>query len=112
MSNASLIHLDVAAWCSTSTLGQRLPARRLRAHLTAMIDAGRLVVCDFSGVDVLTSQFMDECFGKLWDHFPHNQLRAQLRIRHLTGNNRAIWRFVLTHRDVPDFSLKVGLTHE
>jgi len=98
MSDASLIHLDVAAWCCTTTLGQRQPARLLRACLEDIVHEGKTVVCDFAHVDVLTSAFMDECFGKLWDHFPHDQLRVQLRIRHLTGNNRAIWRFVVAHR--------------
>lgn len=99
MSTASLIQLDLAAWCGTSNLGQRPLARRLRAHLTALIQADTpVIVCDFSGVDVLTSQFVDECWGKLWDHFPHGLLRQRLQIRGLTGNNRAIWRFVLAHR--------------
>ena len=100
MSTSPLISLDLAAWCGTATLGQRSDARNLRVHLTEMLADQDTVVCDFSHVDVLTSQFMDECFGKLWDQLPHDQLRAQLRIRHLTGNNRAIWRFVLAHRNL------------
>ncbi len=98
MSTSPLISLDLAIWCGTATLGSRADARSLRVRLTEMLADQDTVMCDFSHVDVLTSQFMDECFGKLWDQFPHNQLRAQLRIRHLTGNNRAIWRFVLAHR--------------
>lgn len=98
MAWSSPVFLDLAAWCGSTTLGSRADARILRVRLMEILVDQDIIVCDFSHVDVLTSQFMDECFGKLWDQVSHDALKRQLRIRGLTSNNLAIWRFVLNHR--------------
>ncbi|WP_053958060.1 STAS-like domain-containing protein [Sulfobacillus thermosulfidooxidans] len=92
------IHLNLAAFCGTDTLGQRAQARPLRQHLEHLLQVGQTIHCDFSSVEVMTSAFMDECFGKLWDTQNRDVLRQHMTIHNLTGNNRIIWRFVLAHR--------------
>lgn len=90
--------IDCAAFCHSDILGQRAQAQPLRTLLETHIAQNQPVICDFRGVEVLTSAFMDECFGKLWDHVPHDTLRTLIRVRHLNANNHAVWQFVLGHR--------------
>ncbi|MCY0864066.1 MAG: STAS-like domain-containing protein [Sulfobacillus sp.] len=53
---------------------------------------------DFRQIDVMTSAFADECFGKLWDAFDHQIIRRTIFLTGLSRNNFAMFRFVLRHR--------------
>ncbi|MCY0909115.1 MAG: STAS-like domain-containing protein [Sulfobacillus thermotolerans] len=85
-------------WMNTDILGSRDQGRRLRAWLAEHLRRGEPLTLDFQRVEVMTSAFADECFGKLWDAFDHDQIRRLIRLIGLRGNNLAIFRFVLSHR--------------
>ncbi len=85
----------------TKVLGSRLQGRQLRALLQARIDATDPIRLDFTGIEVLTSAFADECFGKLWDTVSHPQLRKLIHLKGLTGNNKAVFQFVIGERREP-----------
>lgn len=85
----------------TEVLGSRLQGRQLRALLQDRVDTGTSIRLDFTGVEVLTSAFADECFGKLWDTVPHSQLRKLIHLKGLSGNNKAVFQFVIRERHEP-----------
>lgn len=89
--------VDVRVWLGTDNLGSRDLGRRLRTFLMERMAQADPVTLDFSGVDVMTSAFADECFGKLWDRFG-TEAPNLVHIKGLTGNNHVIFRFVLAHR--------------
>lgn len=90
--------IDVQTWMGTDILGSRDQGRQLRTFLAERIDQMQSIVLDFISIDVMTSAFTDECFGKLWDSFGAESVKAIIHIRGLTGNNKAIFRFVLANR--------------
>ena len=85
----------------TNVLGSRIQGRQLRALLQDFLETGQPVRLDFTGIEVLTSAFADECFGKLWDSVPHDTLRRLIRLKGLTGNNKAVFQFVIAERREP-----------
>lgn len=92
--------LNVQAMVGTNVLGSRIQGRQLRALLEDVMETGESVRLDFTGIEVLTSAFADECFGKLWDSVPHGKLRQLIHLKGLTGNNKAVFQFVIAeHRD-------------
>lgn len=53
-----------------NSLGTRVVGSKTRIEIEAALERNEKVVFDFSGVDVVSHSFADECFGKLllkWD---------------------------------------------
>ncbi|POB11818.1 STAS-like domain-containing protein [Sulfobacillus sp. hq2] len=98
-SGGQVFSLNVKEWMSTDLLGSREQGRKLRQLLVDSVEQQQTIHLDFRGIDVMTSAFADECFGKLWDIKPHHILKQMIRISGLTGNNKTVFRFVLQHRD-------------
>ncbi len=95
---ASLQTIDVKTWMGTDILGSRGLGRQARTFLMERINKTEPVILDFRNVEVMTSAFADECFGKLWDRFGSEPIKATIHIKGLSGNNKAIFRFVLANR--------------
>jgi len=98
VSDFPMTRIIVHDWMSTDILGSREQGRRLRGLLVDHIHRQDPVTLDFRQIDVMTSAFADECFGKLWDTFDHQVIRRTIFLTGLNGNNLAIFRFVLRHR--------------
>lgn len=96
-----LAEWNVLELLGTKVLGSRFQGRQLRALLQSQVDAGAPVRLDFTGIEVLTSAFADECFGKLWDSVAHPQLRKFIHLKGLSGNNKAVFQFVIRERREP-----------
>jgi hypothetical protein len=94
----SLLTIDVKHWMGTDLLGSREQGRKMREFLMDHIQHQESIRLDFRHVDVMTSAFADECFGKLWDSTSHSVIKQTIHITGLTGNNKAVFRFVLVHR--------------
>ena len=95
----SLFTIDVKDWMGTDLLGSREQGRKLRQLLMDHIQHQESIRLDFRHVDVMTSAFADECFGKIWDSTSHSMIKQMIHITGLTGNNKAVFRFVLAHRN-------------
>ena len=98
MTHRPLDTLNVKDWLGTAVLGSREQGRQLRQLLTAHIQDQHAIRLDFQQVEVMTSAFADECFGKLWASTAHTLLTQTIHLTGLTGNNHAIFRFVLAQR--------------
>lgn len=96
-----LTEWNIVALLGTEVLGSRVQGRQLRALLQTQVDAGVPVRLDFTGIELLTSAFADECFGKLWDSVAHPQLRKFIHLKGLSGNNKAVFQFVIRERREP-----------
>ena len=57
-------------------LGTRPLGQRVRESLLPMIEQNDLVVLDFTGVNVVSNSFADECIAKLLLHMHLQNLRA------------------------------------
>ncbi len=82
VSDAPMTRLMVHEWMNTDILGSRDQGRKLRDRLVEHLRQGNPVTLDFGHIDVMTSAFADECFGKLWDHHDRQIVRHMI---HLTG---------------------------
>lgn len=98
-STRSLFTIDVKEWMGTDLLGSREQGRKLRQLLTFHIQDQQSIRLDFRHIDVMTSAFADECCGKLWDSTSHRVIKQTIHITGLTGNNKAVFGFVLAHRN-------------
>jgi len=98
VSDIPMTRIMVHEWMHTDNLGSREQGRRLHGLLVHHIHCQEPVTLDFRQIDVMTSAFADECFGKLWDSFDHQVLRRTISLSGLSGNNLAIFRFVLRYR--------------
>ncbi len=95
----SIFTIDVKDRMGTDLLGSREQGRTLRQLLTSHIQQQQPIRLDFQHVEVMTSAFADECFGKLWDSISHSMIKQTIHITGLSGNNKAVFRFVLVHRN-------------
>lgn len=64
----------------SSQLGTRIDAAKVRASAAEAMRNGELVTFDFSGVNVITNSFADECFGKLLLEFDLSEIKQKSRI--------------------------------
>ena len=88
-------------------LGTRPLGRRVREQLRPLIEQNDCVVLDFTGVDVVSNSFADECIAKLLLVMPLAELKsrttfkglnpvasesvlAALRRRHLISTTRTV----------------------
>ncbi len=63
--------------------GTRDMGQKLRQKLLALISAGDKVVLDFTGVNVVSNSFADECIAKLLLEMPLDELKRHTTFRGL-----------------------------
>ena len=63
--------------------GTRDMGQKLRQKLLAIIDSGEKVVLDFTGVNVVSNSFADECIAKLLMEMPLDELKRHTTFRGL-----------------------------
>lgn len=63
--------------------GTRDMGRKLREKLLALIETGEKVVLDFTGVNVVSNSFADECIAKLLLEMPLDELKRCTTFRGL-----------------------------
>jgi hypothetical protein len=63
--------------------GTRDMGQKLRQELLALINAGEKVILDFTGVNVVSNSFADECIAKLLLEMPLDELKRHTTFRGL-----------------------------
>ncbi len=63
--------------------GTRDMGQKLRQELLALINAGEKVILDFTGVNVVSNSFADECIAKLLLEMPLDELKSHTTFRGL-----------------------------
>lgn len=63
--------------------GTRDMGQKLRQKLLKLIDTGEKVVLDFTGVNVVSNSFADECIAKLLLEMPLDELKRHTTFRGL-----------------------------
>jgi hypothetical protein len=63
--------------------GTRDMGQKLRQELLALINAGEKVILDFTGVNVVSNSFADECIAKLLLEMPLDELKCHTTFRGL-----------------------------
>lgn len=63
--------------------GTRDMGQKLRQKLLTLINAGEKVVLDFTGVNVVSNSFADECIAKLLLEMPLDDLKQHTTFRGL-----------------------------
>ena len=58
--------------------GTRIMGEKLRNLIHPLLAKGEFVVLDFSGVNVVTNSFADECIAKLLFDIPLNELKKRI----------------------------------
>ena len=64
-------------------LGRRPLGKRVREQLLPLIEQNERVVLDFTGVDVVSNSFADECIAKLLLEMPLAELKSRTTFRGL-----------------------------
>ena len=64
-------------------LGTRPLGKRVREQLLPLIEQNECVVLDFTGVDVVSNSFADECIAKLLLEMPLAELKSRTTFRGL-----------------------------
>ena len=64
-------------------LGTRPLGKRVREQLLPLIEQNERVVLDFTGVDVVSNSFADECIAKLLLEMPLAELKRRTTFRGL-----------------------------
>ncbi len=59
------------------SLGTRSLGARIRADLRPLLDSEEKLVLDFSGIDIVTNSFADECIAKLLLEMPLEELKSK-----------------------------------
>ena len=66
-------------------LGTRPLRKRVREQLLPLIEQNECVVLDFTGVDVVSNSFADECIAKLLLEMPLSELKNRTTFRGLNS---------------------------
>ena len=66
-------------------LGTRPLGKRVREQLLPLIEQNERVVLDFTGVDVVSNSFADECIAKLLLEMPLSELKNRTTFRGLNS---------------------------
>jgi hypothetical protein len=66
-------------------LGTRQIGVKVRADLLPLVKGDEKVVLDFTGVDVVTNSFADECIAKLLIEIPLEELKRRTTFRGLNS---------------------------
>ena len=64
-------------------LGTRPLGKRVREQLIPLLEQGERVVLDFTGVNVVSNSFADECIAKLLLTMPLSELKSRTTFRGL-----------------------------
>ena len=75
------------------SMGTRLLGAQIRADLRPLLDGDEKVVLDFSGIDIVTNSFADECIAKLLLEMSLEELKAKTTF---TGYTPMIERSILS----------------
>ena len=75
------------------SLGTRSLGARIRADLRPLLDSEEKLVLDFSGIDIVTNSFADECIAKLLLEMPLEELKSKTTF---TGYSPLTERCILT----------------
>ena len=70
--------IDYGTYFGTRDMGQKL-----RQKLLTLINSGEKIVLDFTGVNVVSNSFADECIAKLLLEMPLNELKRCTTFRGL-----------------------------
>lgn len=65
--------------------GTRDMGQKLRQKLLALIESGEKVILDFTGVNVVSNSFADECIAKLLLEMPLDDLKRHTTFRGLNS---------------------------
>ena len=65
------------------SLGTRLLGAQIRADLRPLLDGEKKVVFDFSGIDIITNAFADECIAKLLLEMPLETLISKTTFKNV-----------------------------
>ncbi len=79
----------------TRSQGERVRERLVKAYDSAL---GDQLVIDFSGVEVMTPSFADECFGKLAERVGFQNFRNSVSLTGGSETVRALVNSVLAQR--------------
>ena len=74
-------------------MGTRLLGAQIRSDLRPLLDGDEKVMLDFSGIDVVTNSFADECIAKLLLEMSLEDLKAKTTF---TGYTPMIERSILS----------------
>ena len=74
--------IDYGTDFGTRDMGQKL-RQKLRQKLLTLINSGEKVVLDFTGVNVVSNSFADECLAKLLLEMPLDELKRSTTFRGL-----------------------------
>lgn len=66
-----------------TNFGTREMGAKIRQHLRPLLDGDEKVILDFSGVNVVTNSFADECIAKLLLEMPLEALKRHTTFRGL-----------------------------
>ena len=62
-----------------SSFGNRNEAEKIRNLIEERIHVEKVIIFDFNGVELVTSSFADECFGKLIQNFGLNFIKSKTK---------------------------------
>lgn len=79
-------------------LGTRQLGEKARRRLLAMLDAEDRVGLDFDGVNVVSNSFADECFGKLLQNMPLDELKRKTTFLNVNDFSRVNIALALKRR--------------
>ena len=66
------------------SMGTRILGAQIRTDLRPLLDSEEKVVLDFTGIDVVTNSFADECIAKLLLEMSLEELRSKTTFTGLT----------------------------
>ena len=66
------------------SMGTRILGAQIRTDLRPLLDQGEKVVLDFSGIDIVTNAFADECIAKLLLEMSLEELKSKTTFTGLT----------------------------
>lgn len=70
-------------------------AEPVHKAICAALDAGERVSVDFTGIDTLTTDFLDQAFGALYAKYPREKLNQSVKFVGLCSWDRGLLGYVL-----------------
>ena len=61
-----------------TSLGTRVKGEEVRKQLVQLLNEDQNIIFDFSGVEIVSNSFADECFAKLIFSFPMEKIKKIL----------------------------------